>query len=168
MSGATLITVVGNLVAEPELRFTASGAGVANFTVASTERIFDKASGEWKDSPDTLFMRCSIWRQPAENLVESNLDKGTRVVVTGKLKQRSYETKEGEKRTVVELDAEEVAVSTKFASVSATRAARSSTGGSARGASAPADDPWGSAPPAGGYDSSEPPFHHVPDYYNGL
>ncbi|MDT7627703.1 MAG: single-strand DNA-binding protein, partial [Pseudonocardiales bacterium] len=106
MAGDTIITVVGNLTADPELRFTPSGAAVANFTVASTPRQFDKQSGEWKDG-EALFMRCNIWRQAAENVAET-LTRGSRVIVSGRLKQRSYETREGEKRTVVELEVEEV------------------------------------------------------------
>lgn len=156
MAGDTIITVVGNLTADPELRFTASGAAVANFTVASTPRVFDKASGEWKDQ-EALFLRCSIWRQAAENVTES-LTRGTRVIVTGRLKQRSYETKEGEKRTVIELEVEEIGPSLKFATAKVNRAERSGVqhGG---GYAPPADDPWSSAPVggAGGYDS-EPPF----------
>ena len=106
MAGETVITVVGNLTGDPELRFTPAGAAVANFTVASTPRTFDKNANEWKDG-DTLFMRCSIWREAAENVAES-LTKGMRVVVQGRLVQRSYETREGEKRTVVELQVEEI------------------------------------------------------------
>ena len=106
MAGDTVITVVGNLTGDPELRFTPSGAAVANFTVASTPRTFDKNSNEWKDG-EALFLRCSVWRQAAENVAES-LQKGTAVIVQGRLKQRSYETKEGEKRTVYELDVDEV------------------------------------------------------------
>jgi len=106
MAGETTITVVGNLTADPELRFTPSGAAVASFTVAATPRTLDKQSGEWKDG-DALFMRCNIWRQAAENVAES-LTRGARVIVTGRLRQRSYETKEGEKRTVVELEVDEV------------------------------------------------------------
>src|ERR1044072_3343792 len=102
MAGDTVITVIGNLTAGPELRFTQSGAAVANFTVASTPRTLDKQSGEWKDG-EGLFLRCNIWRQPAENFAQS-LTRGARVVVQGRLKQRSFETKEGEKRTVVELE----------------------------------------------------------------
>ena len=105
MAGETVITVVGNLTADPELRFTPSGAAVANFTVASTPRTFDRQSNEWKDG-ETLFMRCSVWRDAAENVAES-LQRGTRVIVTGRLKSRSYETKEGEKRTVIEMDVDE-------------------------------------------------------------
>ncbi len=106
MAGDTIITVVGNLTADPELRFTPSGAAVANFTVASTPRIFDRQNNEWKDG-DALFMRCSIWREAAENVAES-LTRGSRVIAQGRLKQRSYETREGEKRTVVELEVDEI------------------------------------------------------------
>src|ERR1700710_822574 len=113
MAGETVITVVGNLTADPELRFTPSGAAVANFTVASTPRTFDRQTNEWKDG-EALFLRCSVWRQAAENVAES-LQKGMRVVVQGRLKQRSYATREGEKRTVVELDVEEVGPSLKYA-----------------------------------------------------
>jgi single-strand DNA-binding protein len=153
MAGDTLITVVGNLTADPELRFTPSGAAVANFTVASTPRKFDKASGEWKDG-EALFMRCNIWRQAAENVAES-LTRGARVLVTGRLVQRSYETREGEKRTVVELEAEEVGPSLKYATAKVNKVSRGSGSG---GFDSPpdGDDPWGSAPaPA---TSDEPPF----------
>src|SRR5258708_3306917 len=127
MAGETVITVVGNLTDDPELRFTPSGAAVASFTVASTPRTFDKNSNEWKDG-DALFLRCSIWRQAAENVAES-LTKGMRVVVQGRLRQRSYETREGEKRTVVELDVEEVGPSLKYATAKVTKAARGGGGG---------------------------------------
>src|SRR3954465_13970426 len=106
MAGDTVITVIGNLTSDPELRFTPAGAAVANFTVASTPRTLDKQSGEWKDG-EALFLRCSLWRQAAENVAES-LTRGARVVVQGRLKQRSFETKEGEKRTVVELEVDEI------------------------------------------------------------
>ena len=165
MAGETIITVVGNLTADPELRFTPSGAAVANFTVASTPRTFDKNSNEWKDG-DALFLRCSIWRQAAENVAES-LTRGARVVVTGRLKQRSYETKEGEKRTVVELDADEVGPSLRYATAKVTKASRGSGGGGGGfggggsgggdSYSSGSDDPWSQAPPAGG-PSDEPPF----------
>jgi len=112
VAGETTITVVGNLTADPELRFTPSGAAVASFTVAATPRTLDRQSGEWKDG-DALFMRCNIWRQAAENVAES-LTRGARVIVTGRLRQRSYETKEGEKRTVVELEVDEVGPSLRF------------------------------------------------------
>jgi single-strand DNA-binding protein len=170
MAGDTVMTVIGNLTADPELRFTASGAAVANFTVASTPRTFDRASGEWKDG-EALFLRCNIWRQPAENVAES-LVRGSRVIVSGRLKQRSFETKEGEKRTVIELEGDEIGPSLRYATAKVNRAQRSDSsgggygGGSGSGGSGgrpstpPADDPWGSAPPAGsagGY-SDEPPF----------
>lgn len=165
MAGDTVITVVGNLTGDPELRFTPSGAAVANFTVASTPRTFDRQSNDWKDG-DTLFMRCSIWREAAENVAES-LTKGTRVIASGRLVQRSYETREGEKRTVVELQVEEIGPSLKYASAKVTRAQRSgggNSGGGGFGASsgAQADDPWATAGPAssGGGSSfaDEPPF----------
>jgi single-strand DNA-binding protein len=169
MAGDTVITVVGNLTADPELRFTPSGAAVASFTIASTPRQFDRASNEWKDG-DALFLRCSIWRQAAENCAES-LTRGMRVVATGRLKQRSFETREGEKRTVIELDVDEVGPSLRYATAKVNRTARGDGGGGGGfggsgsggggggggGGSAPAEDPWGSAPPAGGY-SEEPPF----------
>lgn len=118
----TQTTIVGNLTTDPELRFTPSGAAVANFTVASTPRTFDKNSNEWKDG-ETLFMRCSVWRDAAENVAES-LTRGTRVIVTGRLRSRSYE-KDGEKRTVIEMDADEVGPSLRHASAKVTRAQRS-------------------------------------------
>lgn len=154
MAGETVITVVGNITADPELRFTPSGAAVANFTVASTPRTLDRASNEWKDG-EALFLRCSIWRQAAENVAES-LTRGTRVIVSGRLKQRSYETKEGEKRTVVELEVDEIGPSLRYATAKVNRSSRGSDSFGGR-ASEPADDPWGSAPPAGGL-SDEPPF----------
>ncbi|MEO6957603.1 MAG: single-stranded DNA-binding protein [Antricoccus sp.] len=163
MAGETLITVVGNLTADPELRFTPSGAAVANFTIASTPRTFDKQSNDWKDG-EALFMRCSIWRQAAENVAES-LQKGARVVVSGRLKQRSYETKEGEKRTVVELEVDEIGPSLKYATAKVSRAARGAGGGfggdsgGGGGSNAGGNDPWGSAPASGGSGfSDEPPF----------
>jgi len=168
MAGETVITVIGNLTDDPELRFTPSGAAVANFTVASTPRSFDKNSNEWKDG-DALFLRCSIWRQSAENVAES-LTKGMRVIVSGRLRQRSYQTKEGENRTVVELDVEEIGPSLKYASAKVNRTQRGSSGGGFGGGGsdngggggnygAPADDPWSSAPPAGGGGfTDEPPF----------
>lgn len=149
MSGETPITVVGNLTAAPELRFTPAGAAVANFTVASTPRTFDKSTQEWRDG-DPLFMRCSVWRDAAEHAAES-LDKGARVVVTGRLKQRSYETKEGEKRTVVELDVDEVGPSLRYATTKISKAGRGSGGHAAQ-----ADDPWATSPPPA--TSDEPPF----------
>lgn len=127
MAGETIITVVGNLVDDPELRFTPSGAAVANFRIASTPRTFDKQTNEWKDG-DPLFLSCSIWRQAAENVAES-LQKGMRVVAQGHLKQRQYETREGEKRTVVELEVEEIGPSLKYATAKVTRATRGQGGG---------------------------------------
>ena len=131
MAGDTIMTVIGNLTADPELRFTASGAAVANFTVASTPRTFDRASGEWKDG-EALFLRCNIWRQPAENVAES-LTRGSRVIVSGRLKQRSFETKEGEKRTVIELEVDEIGPSLRYATAKVNRAQRSDGGGGGGG-----------------------------------
>ncbi|MCB8992738.1 MAG: single-stranded DNA-binding protein [Nocardioidaceae bacterium] len=144
MAGETVITVVGNLVDDPELRFTPSGAAVANFRIASTPRTFDKQSNEWKDG-EALFLSCSIWRQAAENVAES-LQKGMRVIVQGRLRQRSYETREGERRSVYELDVEEVGPSLKYATAQVTRAQRGGggggnwSGGSNQAAAQP--DPW--------------------------
>lgn len=143
MSGDTIITVVGNLTGDPEMRFTPSGVGVATFTVASTPRTFDRQRSEFVDG-DTLFMRCSVWREAAENVAES-LTKGMRVIVQGRLVQRSYETREGEKRSVVELQVDEVGPSLRHASAKVTRAQRSG-GGGAGGAQEP--DPWGTTEPA--------------------
>ncbi|RZS91158.1 single-strand binding protein [Motilibacter rhizosphaerae] len=164
MAGDTVVTIVGNLTGDPELRFTPSGAAVANFTVASTPRQFDRQSNEWKDQ-ETLFMRCSVWRQAAENVAES-LQRGTRVIVTGRLKSRSYETKEGEKRTVVELEVDEIGPSLRSATTKVNRTSRGggeggfgggggggSYGGGGGGGgfgSGPADDPWATAGPSGG------------------
>ncbi|MGA8114278.1 MAG: single-stranded DNA-binding protein [Actinocatenispora sp.] len=171
MAGETVITVVGNLVGDPELRFTNSGAAVANFRIASTPRTFDRQSGEWKDG-EALFLSCSVWRQAAENVAES-LQRGSRVIVQGRLKQRTYETREGEKRTVMELEVDEVGPSLRYATAKVQKMSRSGGGGggggfgsSGGGGGAPADDPWASAAPAGagsgsGGNSSfddEPPF----------
>jgi single-strand DNA-binding protein len=177
MAGETVITVIGNLTNDPELRFTPNGAAVASFTVASTPRTFDRQSNEWKDG-DTLFLRCTVWRQAAENVADS-LHKGTRVIVQGRLKQRSFETREGEKRTVVELEADEVGASLRSATAKVSKASRSgngSFGGGAgggggggysgggggagagspgAGSAGPSDDPWSSS--AGNF-SEEPPF----------
>lgn len=145
MAGETNITIIGNLTADPELRFTPSGAAVANFTVASTPRTFDKQSNEWKDG-EALFLNCSVWRQAAENAAES-LQRGMRVVVTGRLKARSYETREGEKRTVFEIDVDELGPSLKYATAKVTKTTRSGggqagySGGSQSGGG---DDPWAS------------------------
>lgn len=170
MAGETPITIVGNLVADPELRFTPSGAAVTNFTVASTPRTFDKQTNEWRDG-DTLFMSCSVWRQPAENVAES-LQKGTRVIVTGRLKSRSYETKANEKRTVIELEVEEVGPSLKYATAKVSKTERDSGGDYSGGGgfgggqqqrsggqqgndpwatpqNAPQNDPWATPAPAG-------------------
>src|ERR1700761_4178915 len=133
MAGATAITLIGTLTADPELRFTPSGAAVANFTVASTPRTFDRQSGEWKDG-EALFLRCNIWRQAAENVAET-LTRGSRVIVNGRLKQRSYETREGEKRTVVELEVEEIGPSLRYATASVTKASRGGGGGGFGGSS---------------------------------
>ncbi|WP_034276960.1 single-stranded DNA-binding protein [Haloechinothrix halophila] len=154
MAGDTVITVVGNLTADPELRYTPSGAAVANFTVASTPRTFDRQSGEWKDG-EALFLRCNIWRQAAENVAES-LTRGARVVVQGRLKQRSFETREGEKRTVVELSVDEIGPSLRYATAKVNKVNRG-TGG---GYGAPAgDDAWSTGEPAdGGEFSDQPPF----------
>ena len=167
MAGETVITVVGNLTADPELRFTPSGAAVASFTVASTPRTLDKSTNEWKDG-EALFLRCSIWRQAAENVAES-LTRGMRVVVQGRLQQRSYETREGEKRTVIEMQVDEVGPSLKYATAKVNRTQRGSSGGGygsggsggqdsgSGGFSGGSDnDPWSSAGPAAS--SDEPPF----------
>ncbi|BAU84618.1 single-stranded DNA-binding protein [Streptomyces laurentii] len=170
MAGETVITVVGNLVDDPELRFTPSGAAVAKFRVASTPRTFDRQTNEWKDG-ESLFLTCSVWRQAAENVAES-LQKGMRVVVQGRLKQRSYEDREGVKRTVYELDVEEVGPSLKNATAKVTRTTgRGGQGGGGygggqqqggggggwgggapqqQGGGAPSDDPWASSAPSGG------------------
>ncbi len=153
MAGETPITVVGNLTADPELRFTPSGAAVANFTVASTPRTFDKQSNEWKDG-EALFLNCSVWRQAAENAAES-LQRGMRVIVSGRLKARSYETREGEKRTVFEIDVDEVGPSLKYATAKVTKTTRQGGGGGQGGGfSGGGDDPWSTggqaAPQQGG------------------
>ena len=176
MAGETIITVVGNLTGEPELRFTPSGDAVANFTVASTPRTFDRASNEWKDG-EAMFLRCSLWRQAAENVTES-LTKGMRVIVTGRLKSRSYETREGEKRTSFEIEVDEIGPSLRYATANVTRTTgggdrsgggnwggnqggssnSSSFGGSGGGSSQGGNnrnagaDPWAQA------QSDEPPF----------
>jgi single-strand DNA-binding protein len=178
MAGETTITIVGNLTADPELRFTPSGAAVANFTVASTPRTFDRQTNEWKDG-EALFLRCNIWREAAENVAES-LTRGSRVIVQGRLKQRSFETREGEKRTVVELEVDEIGPSLKYATAKVNKASRSGGGGGgfgsgggggsrsaatggaggAGGSDGRQDDPWGSAPASGSFSGSddEPPF----------
>lgn len=180
MAGETVITLVGNLVDDPELRFTPSGAAVAKFRIASTPRTFDRQTNEWKDG-ESLFLTCNVWRQPAENVAES-LQRGMRVIVQGRLRQRSYETKEGEKRTVFEVEVDEVGPSLRSATAKVTRANRSGApggggfgggqqggggqgggnwgggggqqggnwGGNSGGQSGPSDDPWASSAPSGG------------------
>lgn len=133
MAGETVMTVVGNLTAAPDVKFTPSGAAVANFTVASTPRKFDKQSGQWEDQ-EALFMRCSCWRQMAENVAET-LSRGQRVVVHGRLRQRSYQNHEGQKRTVIELDVDDIGPSLRYATASVNKVERSSP-------SEPASDPW--------------------------
>jgi single-strand DNA-binding protein len=141
MAGETVITVVGNLTSDPELRYTQNGLAVANFTIASTPRNFDRASNEWKDG-EALFLRASVWREFAEH-VASSLTKGARVIATGRLRQRSYETKEGEKRTAIELEVDEIGPSLRYATASITRSASAGRGGSG------SDEPWGAAPAVG-------------------
>ncbi len=152
MAGDTVITIVGNVTGDPELRFTPSGAAVANFTVASTPRAFDRQSNEWKDG-ETLFMRCSVWRDAAENVAES-LQRGTRVIVTGRLKSRSYETKEGEKRTVIEMEVDEVGPSLRYATAKVAKTQRGGGSGGGFGGGgggyAAETDPWASGPASGG------------------
>jgi single-strand DNA-binding protein len=152
MAGETVITVIGNLTSDPELRFTPAGAAVANFTVASTPRTYDKQTNEWRDG-EALFLRCNVWREQAESVAES-LTKGTRVIVSGRLKQRSFDTKEGEKRTVIELEVDEVGPSLKFAQAAVTRAGRSSGGGGRQQQQSQERDPWATA----GASADEPPF----------
>ncbi|HYJ69389.1 MAG TPA: single-stranded DNA-binding protein [Nocardioidaceae bacterium] len=181
MAGDTVITIVGNLVDDPELRFTPSGAAVANFRIASTPRIYDRQSGEWRDG-DTLFLSCSVWRQAAENVAES-LQKGMRAIVQGRLKSRQYETREGEKRTVFEIDVDEVGPSLRSATAKVAKTTRSGAGGGWQGGSSGGggsagggggNDPWASPPASsgdsggssgsadpwasGGGASEEPPF----------
>jgi single-strand DNA-binding protein len=140
MAGETVITVVGNLTSDPELRYTQNGLAVANFTIASTPRNFDRASSEWKDG-EALFLRASVWREFAEH-VAGSLTKGSRVIATGRLKQRSYETKEGEKRTTIELEVDEIGPSLRYATATVSRAASSGRPGVPAGN----DEPWGSPP----------------------
>jgi single-strand DNA-binding protein len=161
MAGDTTITVIGNLVDDPELRFTPSGAAVAKFRIASTPRTLDRATNEWKDG-ESLFLTCNVWRQAAENVAES-LTKGTRVILSGRLRQRSYETREGEKRTVYEIEVDEVGPSLRNATAKVNRTSRGGGGGGGGGfGGGQAEDPWAGAAPAsagGGADySDEPPF----------
>ena len=152
MAGETTITVIGNLVDDTELRFTPSGAPVANFRIASTPRTFDRQSNEWKDG-DTLFLSCAVWRQAAENVAES-LQRGMRVIVQGRLKSRQYETREGEKRTVFEIEVEEVGPSLKYATAKISKTSRSGSGGGGGfgggSGSTGGDDPWATPAPQGG------------------
>ncbi|MER7276863.1 single-stranded DNA-binding protein [Dactylosporangium sp. NPDC000244] len=160
-AGDTTITVIGNLTDDPELRFTPSGAAVAKFRVASTPRTMDRQTNEWKDG-DPLFLSCTVWRQAAENVAES-LTRGSRVIVSGRLKQRSYETREGEKRTVIELEVDEIGPSLRYATAKVQKMSRSSgggggggfgsggnSGGGGGGGGGYNDDPWANATPAGG------------------
>jgi len=175
MAGDTQITIAGNLVDDPQLRYTPTGQAVANFRIASTPRWQDRQSGEWKDG-DSLFLSCNVWRQAAENVAES-LQRGMRVIVQGRLRQRSYETKEGEKRTVYEIEVDEVGPSLRNASAKVTKSTRSTGGGGFGGSQSggggggqsgygggggrPADDPWASSDAGGGGGdgfSDEPPF----------
>ena len=169
-AGDVTITVIGNLTDDPELRFTPSGAAVAKFRVASTPRFLDRQTNEWKDG-EPLFLTCNIWRQAAENVAES-LQRGARVIVTGRLRQRTYETREGEKRTVMELEVDEIGPSLRYATAKVQKMQRSSGGGgfgsggsgggsgNGGGGGGNFDDPWASASPAGGSGSfdEEPPF----------
>ncbi len=167
-AGDTTITIIGNLVGDPELRYTPTGQAVATFRVASTPRYMDRNTNEWKDG-ESLFLSCNVWRQAAENVAES-LQRGMRVIVVGRLKQRSYETREGEKRTVYEIEADEVGPSLRNASAKVNRSNRSTAGfsggqGGASGqagyggssAARPTDDPWAAEPSDSGF-SDEPPF----------
>ncbi len=147
MAGETPITLIGNLTADPDLRFTPSGAAVASFTVASTPRTFDRQANEWKDG-EAMFLNCSVWRQAAENVAES-LTKGMRVIVTGRLRSRSYETREGEKRTVFEVEVDEVGPSLRFATAKVSRGSSSSSGGGA-GAAGGAGGGWSQGGSQGG------------------
>lgn len=169
MAGETLITVIGNLTADPELRFTPSGSAVANFTIASTPRTFDRQSNEWKDG-EALFLRCSVWRETSENAAET-LTKGMRVIAQGRLHQRKYTTKEGEDRTVMELEVDEIGPSLRFASAKVTRTNRSGGGNGGQNRPAPqqnapqqqsqppANDPWSAGGnTGGGWDQGAAPF----------
>jgi single-strand DNA-binding protein len=166
MAGETPITVIGNLTADPELRFTPNGAAVANFTVASTPRTFDRQTNEWKDG-DAMFLNCSVWRQYAENVAES-LSKGTRVIVSGRLKSRSYETREGEKRTVFEIDVDEVGPALRYATAKITRTQGGGGGGGSwqgnqggntgGGGGGQQSDPWSSSGASGGNRGGNDPW----------
>jgi single-strand DNA-binding protein len=165
MAGETIITVVGNLTADPELRYTQSGLAVANFTIASTPRTFDRQANDWKDG-EALFLRASCWREFAEH-VAGSLTKGSRVIATGRLKQRSYDDREGNKRTAIELEVDEIGPSLRYATAQVTRAAGGSAGGGGRGAvaaggAAGAEEPWAASGPAGGADD----VWNTPGSYN--
>ena len=159
-AGDTAITIAGNLVDDPELRYTPTGQAVARFRVASTPRFMDRQTNEWKDG-ESLFLSCNVWRQAAENVAES-LQRGMRVIVQGRLKQRSYETKEGEKRTVYEVEVDEVGPSLRNASAKVTKTQRGGGGfgGGASSGGGASEDPWAAAVPAagGGGSYDEPPF----------
>jgi single-strand DNA-binding protein len=164
MAGETVVTIVGNLTADPELRFTNSGVALATFTIASTPRTFDRASNEWKDG-EALFLRASVWREFAEH-VASSLTKGSRVIATGRLKQRSYETKEGEKRSTIELEVEEIGPSLRYATAQISRSqSRGAVAGGAGAGAAAMAEPWGApaasegwANPGASFDDTEAPF----------
>lgn len=160
MAGETTITIIGNLTNDPELRFNPSGTAVANFTVASTPKTFNRQSNEWKDG-ETLFLRCAVWKEAAENVAES-LTKGTRVIISGRLKSRSYETKEGEKRTVIEIEVDEIGPSLRYANAKVNRTQRNGGGGNSSGFEAPGvSGGWATPAPAntGGWPADqEPPF----------
>ncbi|MFG2038715.1 single-stranded DNA-binding protein [Dactylosporangium sp. NPDC048998] len=170
-AGDTTITVIGNLTDDPELRFTPSGAAVAKFRVASTPRFMDRQTNEWKDG-EPLFLACTVWRQAAENVAES-LTRGARVIVSGRLKQRTYETREGEKRTVIELEVDEIGPSLRYATAKVQKMSRSSGGGGGFGSGGSGggggggygnDDPWASATPAGGGGRSNSSFDDEPPF----
>jgi len=159
MAGETVITVVGNLTADPELRYTQNGLAVANFTIASTPRSFDRATNDWKDG-EALFIRASVWREFAEH-VAGSLTKGSRVIASGRLKQRSYETKEGEKRTSIELEVDEIGPSLRYATAQVTRAASTRDAG-ARSGGQVAEEPWAASAPA---DASSGDVWNTPGNY---
>lgn len=160
MAGETVITVIGNLTADPELRFTPSGSAVANFTIASTPRIFDKQTNGWKDG-EALFLRAAVWKEAAENVAET-LTKGARVIAQGRLRSRSYDTKEGERRTVMELEIDEIGPSLKYASAKVTRTARGNGEGAAgRAPNSSSGAGWNNSTGGGGWGNppaQEPPF----------
>jgi single-strand DNA-binding protein len=158
MAGETIITVVGNLTADPELRYTQNGLAVANFTIASTPRTFDRQSNDWKDG-EALFLRASCWREFAEH-VAGSLTKGSRVIAQGRLKQRTYQDREGNNRTAIELEVDEIGPSLRYATAQVTRA--SGGGGGGRSQSAVADEPWGASAPASGADD----VWNTPGNYN--